>query len=473
MATDRYYEAHSTRTVMTSKIADIQGLDRRPGLRPGYLRKAEGVDPLLYPALAPLRGALSTSYVNDLAEGEILAFFGVQDALVVVVGVSGMALLYLIRAGKVQMIALGAEHGNAIRTIVPFYYYSSPLDPLAGTSRQMVCVFPDRKCFYLDDGTPALIDMTLDTLSSPPKTLADACVHRSRIFAVQGQHIYASAYNEAANWQLDISSDIGAANAWASTVQSNTRGDDCFTAVTVYDDHVIAFKPHACHMLSGTKNPFRVSDLCAVGCADRATLCVAGHRLLFASEKAVYCYDGDSVREVGAPLGTRDLRGAMACGDEQYYYLYLPQEDTVFVYAPETGCWSTLPPLGGGALVAMTQNSQGCYALDASRTVFQLNAGATAALSVTTAPGLLGATAPKRLCRVTVCAAGADGATLAASLRDHRGRTTPLLSLTGTGEAQVESGRSFSPASPVYTLSLEGSGVWYVQALEMYFQKTE
>lgn len=454
-----------TRVTMTG----FSTLDRRAGRRGGSLSLAVGIDPAALPLLDAGHGAHKTE--GSALPGPITALCGVGDALVLLTSVSGMNLIYYIRPNSTKTMALGTEQFGAERVILPFHAYTDPLSPTQGTRRRMALIFPDKKWFDLDAVTPELSDLTPMEPDAFLPDLTAACVSVSRVFGVAGDRLYASSFNSASRWQLDTAGDVGAANAWTTTVQSHTYADDDLTAVVPFDGRVLCFSPHACHVVSGTKNPFRVSALFPVGAVGRTAICQAGDGLYFAARDELYHYNGETLTAIGAPLAVSDYTGTIACASDERCYFYVPEAHATFVYSPKTGAFATLAGLENVTVTAMTRSAQGCYAGDENGYLWRLDdESAVLPFSARTHLSLFGETDAKRLCRLHLTVTAATGATLTVTAHDAAGHATDLLSHTGAGGTAFLSSRVLTPADPAIALSFSGTGRVLIQDAALVFR---
>lgn len=449
------------------RLSAPRTLDLRGGLRGGTLSAAEGVDPRRLPEIAPL-GAPRASVLPITGKPTGMAALGGRLYITTFDGESGF--LHCLRDGVLLSSAAYTPLGEADegREIVQFNLYSNPADPLGGEYRHMGIVFPDGIFFSLDTDTPE-IEAPEQTLGKPLPRLSHICVHLSRLFGTAGDRIYASAYNDPQDWNVDTVTDTGAQNAWAATVQSNTAAGGDFSALTVFGGQLHAFKEGFCHVLSGTKNPFRVGDLFPVGTSCPRSVAEVGGKLFFADRAQIYRYNGDALTPIGDALGEKDLSGALGCAGNGMYYLCLPATGEVFVYAVESGAWSALGRVcEGGRATLMAASEEGPLLLDENGRLYLLSTEAehrfTCALSPLVAEGeeLL------RLSRLVLTVEGEAGDEIRAAYRDLSAREYPLLEATlpRTGLSRLSS-RLFTPADRggVITLSVRGRSA--VQRIEL------
>ena len=204
-------------------------------------------------------------------------------------------------------------------------------------------------------------------LTVPPNfpDLKYATVHQSRLFGVDGGRIYASGFNDYANWNLDTASTYYESNAWCSASQSNTKADGEFTGITSYAGHVVAFKKDYTHELYNTKNPFRIQDIFAEGTIDNRSIQDVDGRLFFVSDDNVKVYTGSNPRIVSFNLNINRFRKAVSGTDGRNYYLFCRDENYVerfFVYDTYAEQWSERD-IEGYEIISFAANKNGMYAL--------------------------------------------------------------------------------------------------------------
>lgn len=355
-----------------------------------------------------------------------------------------------------------------LREILQFNLYSDPSDPLGGAYQHMGLLFPDGLYFPLGTDTPTLADLS-DKFGRPIPRLERACVYLSRVFGVAGDRLYASAYNDPQNWDVDTATDTGAANAWSATVQSNTEASGDFRAIVSFGGEVLAFKDGFCHVLSGTKNPFRVSDLFAVGAACPRSVAEVGGKLFFADKKQVYRYNGDSVIPIGDGLSVPDFSGSVGCAGDGVYYLFVPEVGELFAYAVEAGAWSSLGRVCGESRLAFAARGEGGpLLLDSAGRLYCFSSRGERRFRCTFAPLTEDGDATMRLCRLVLSLSGGANDEIRAVFCDLSGRERVLLdtTLSQDGFCRLVS-RMFTPADRGGYLSLSGKGDLSVQRIEL------
>ena len=449
-------------------------LDRRGGLRAATLLFAEGVDPKRLPELCACH--IPTPVALDLA-GRPTGMAALDGRLYITTQSGTEAFFHCFRDGiLLSRVAFTPTAGeDAAREILQFNLYSDPTDPLGGEYAHMGLLFPEGLYFPLDTDTPSLCELS-DKFGMPIPGIERACVFLSRVFGVAGDRLYASAYNDPQNWNVDTATDTGAANAWAATVQSNTEASGDFRALTVFAGEVLAFKDGFCHVISGTKNPFRVGDLLSVGAACPRSVAEVGGKLFFADKKQIYRYNGDSLSPIGDALATEDLSGAVGCAGDGVYYLFLPAAGELFAYAVETGAWSSLGRVcGDSELSFMSRSAEGgALLLDSDGLLYTLNGTGERRFACTFAPIVEDGEATMRIARLVLSLSCEAGSEIRAVFRDFSGRERVLLDgkIKEGGFCRLVS-RIFTPADRGGYLSLAGRGDITVQRIELMTETQE
>ena len=230
---------------------------------------------------------------------------------------------------------------------------------------------------YVPDGT------THGWKVSLPPTVPDikyATVHLSRVFGVDDDRVYASGYNNYANWNLDTIDEYNEANSWCSPSQSNTKAGGSFTGITTFDSHVICFKRDFMHEIYNTKNPFRLQDIYAEGAIDNRTIQNVDGKLIFVSEDDVKIYTGSNPRIIGYKLNMPNYTYAVSGTDNRNYYLYCESEKSgtdkyqyLYVYDTFTEMWSEQSI--EKRVLSFAHNKNGMYMFCEDGIVYQMDTG--------------------------------------------------------------------------------------------------
>jgi len=249
------------------------------------------------------------------------------------------------------------------RSMVQFNVYSADgafSDAVGGTYDKKLLIFPDKLVLSL----PVEKDnFTVSTMSQIRDTVPDlhfVTVSGGRLFGVDEGRIYAGAYNDPWNWDVDTPYDIGAENAWVTTTGADTRGDGAFTAIAAYDGGVWCMKEDFGHVVSGNGNPFSVKDTDLIGAVDARAVARGDGRLFFVRKDGVRMAQGSSVSVISDPLCLPAFaEGICAYRDGT---LYVAEGDSLYLYHLKSESWSILP-LPEGKLLSLTSGEKGLYAL--------------------------------------------------------------------------------------------------------------
>lgn len=182
-------------------------------------------------------------------------------------------------------------------------------------------------------------------ISVPPSfpNIKYATVHLSRLFGVSDDSVYASGFNDYANWNLDSLDAYNESNAWCTKAQSNTKAGGSFTGIINFQGHVVCFKKDFMHEIYNTKNPFRIQDVYAEGAIDHRTIQDVDGRLIFVSEDNVKIYTGSNPRIISYYLNISKYSYAVSGTDGRCYYLYCEDggyKKRLFIYDTLTEYWS-------------------------------------------------------------------------------------------------------------------------------------
>lgn len=205
-----------------------------------------------------------------------------------------------------------------------------------------------------------------------------AAVHQSRLFGVDDSRIYASGFNDYTNWNLDTV-ESNESNAWCSTAQSNSKADNVFTGITVYDNHAICFKKDYIHEIYNNKNPFRVVDVFPEGAIDNRSIVDVDGKLIFASRDGIKVYTGSNPKNISYPLNIDRFKTAVAGTDGRNYYLFCTalSKAYFFVYDVYAEQWSERAVWKNGNvdedILYFAHNKQGMYALSDTGKIYKLD----------------------------------------------------------------------------------------------------
>lgn len=364
-------------TQKTSKTTrlNFSGLNKRQTLDTGVLSYEKNISTIEPPYLTPSPvPQLVKTYAN------VIDIFGFEDFVVVLYTKNSVVYVdYLDNNGVFATGTLNENGDTSHRSIVQFNVYDTPTDVLGGEYVKKLLIFPDKKSVDLNVTrnytTPIEIkpaSLETDTVKLP--NIKYATVHLSRVFGVDDDRVYASGFNDYANWNLDTADEYNESNAWCSPAQSNVKADSKFTGVTTYQNHVVCFKRNFMHEIYNTKNPFRIQDIYAEGTIDNRTIQDVDGRLIFVSDDNVKIYTGSNPKIISYNLNIPKYESAFSGQDGRNYYLYVKNstERHFFVYDTLIGEWSERDAEEYGEIKGFANNSSGVYMYTAT-SVYKLN----------------------------------------------------------------------------------------------------
>ena len=360
----------------TTKVS-FSGLNKRHTIDTGMLSYEKNIStaeaPYLTPSPKPKEIFNFTKYTN--AHGMIHNVFGFDDFWVLLGDHSGDMMIYFVDEKGVFASGELNRDTNSQRSIVQFNVFDSTnsqgnVDILDGTYVKKLLIFPDKMSVDFPTSksrnyiTPA--ELKPASLGDAIPTLKYATVHLSRVFGVDDGKVYASGFNDYANWNLDTADEYNESNAWCSPAQANVKADSKFTGITTFQNHVICFKRNFMHEIYNTKNPFRIQDIYAEGTIDNRTIQDVDGRLIFVSDDNVKIYTGSNPKIISYNLNIPKYDNAISSQDGRNYYLYVEsgEEKLFFVYDTMIDEWSEWkkPVPGTNRIISLANNSAGVYA---------------------------------------------------------------------------------------------------------------
>ena len=330
------------------------GYNRRQTVDTGMLSFEENVStaetPYFTPSKEIAKNSYSGGYYSVSSSNRVsMGIFGFADFFIVVYGDKAnkkIMLDYVKNGDSGYSVFTETLKENATdddykqqRCIVSFNVYDITTDPVEGEYIKKLLIFPDKLSINYDvenDG------FEKGALTQTPD-IKYATVHLSRLFGVDDVRVYASGFNDYANWKLDTTEEYNESNAWCSSSGANTKAGGEFTGITTFQNHVICFKKDFMHEIYNTKNPFRIQDIYAEGCVDNRTIQDVDGQLIFVSEDNVKVYTGSNPRILSYYLGVDKYNDAVAGTDGRNYYLYCVDEKGdkhIFVYDTYCSQWS-------------------------------------------------------------------------------------------------------------------------------------
>ena len=167
----------------------------------------------------------------------------------------------------------------------------------------------------------------------PP--LNAAVQHFERLYGICGDTLYVSCAGQCTNFTEG--EDNQPITAGWRTVTSDSSG---FTAITSFDGKVVVFTENSMMTVRGTELPFSLSYEGDFGCASGEMLATSGGSLYFISRDGVMMYSGNSVKNIGLPLGTGfDPSYAKLSATNGMVMLFSGNEGMIYYYDTESGQW--------------------------------------------------------------------------------------------------------------------------------------
>ena len=351
----------------------FSGLNRRHTLDTGELSYAKNISTVEAPYLTPSPECDTSAFGGGRT---ILDIFGFDNFVVVVLSDSGSTVMYFMdeeNSNGLDTFAyctISETDTTSHRSIVQFNVYDTPTDVVSGDFSKKLLVFPDKVSIDIAEllekknysKPPEIEPASLETETLKIPDLKYVTVHLSRLFGVDDDRVYASGFNDYANWNLDTAGEYNESNAWCSPAQANTRADSKFTGITTYQNHVVCFKRNFMHEIYNTKNPFRIQDIYAEGTIDNRTIQDVDGRLIFVSDDNVKIYTGSNPRIISYNLNIPKYETAVSGQDGRNYYLFVTcgKEEHLFVYDTMFDVWSERY-YGLGTVKGFASNSVGMY----------------------------------------------------------------------------------------------------------------
>ncbi|MBQ1933656.1 MAG: hypothetical protein II370_01515 [Clostridia bacterium] len=395
------------------------GLDRSRTFDSGGISEARNIDTSFLPAL---RSAPAPKTVSAACGTPLGAFAG--DGYVFTVYAAEGRIFAKRITENGETVSVLSENGADLRErcIVPFNRYTTPLDPLSGDYESLLLIFPDKKCCSADVGAQIAFK---DISDAPMPDIKYATVHLSRVFGVDGDRIYASAFNDCGDYELDTASDIGASNAWATTSQSDTRASGGFSAVACCDGYAVCFRRDFMQQVYNSKNPFRIVDIGTWGCLDNFSHCNWNSTLAFASDSGIWLYSGGYPRLISEKLDIRDYTGTRLAANGDQLYAYVPSENRIFTYENTGNSWGEREI---GNVAMLRDNGRDVYAIKNDGSVWLVDRGEYGEFCVETDFMSLGIQNPKSLKGVAATAELGEDSELTVSILYENGELRAVSS---------------------------------------------
>ena len=306
------------------------GINRTDTIDSGQISDCSGVD------IDPPKITASHKFTNYTHYAEPIGIFGFDDFLIVIYRDSGKIKVDWRRGNDTRTGVIGNAKNDLLdfrkRSVVQFNVAKNTENIVASTFERKLLIFPD--CVSMDFRPSA--SNTISSLGSTYPNLHMASVYGPRVYGVDSNLVYASSYNDYANWDLDTADDTSAAHAWVSMSQSNVKADGEFTGIYTYDNHVVLFKKDFMQLVYNNKNPFRIVDVGSYGADNQYAIAEANGVLYFASQDGVYAFGGGTPKLMSASLGLQDYTGAVLGGYKDSLYCQIGNT----LYRLKNGTWS-------------------------------------------------------------------------------------------------------------------------------------
>lgn len=306
------------------------GINRTDTIDSGQISDCSGVE------IDPPKITASHKFTNYAHYAEPIGIFGFDDFLIVIYRDSGKIKVDWRRGNDTRTGVIGDAKNDLLdfrkRSVVQFNVAKNTENIVASTFERKLLIFPD--CVSMDFRPSA--SNPISSLGSTYPNLHMASVYGSRVFGVDSNLVYASSYNDYANWDLDTADDTSAAHAWVSMSQSNVKADGEFTGIYTYDNHVVLFKKDFMQLVYNNKNPFRIVDVGSYGADNQYAIAEVNGVLYFASQDGVYAFGGGTPKLMSASLGLQDYTGTVLGGYKDSLYCQIGNT----LYRLKNGTWS-------------------------------------------------------------------------------------------------------------------------------------
>ena len=244
-----------------------------------------------------------------------------------------------------------------------------------------------RQDVYSSDGSfshTALIKTTVtvsekETFSTKAETGAvpdasQVTAFNTRLFGVNGSKVFASAAGNIVDYELDTATDFDENNAWYCATDYAD-----FTDLFAFDGRVTLLSPDGLYQLYGTKNPFRVREISAVGTSWRGAFGITENILFYTNKDGVYAFTGAYPENISESMLSKSIfssaqKAIGAAGDGRYYLNIYPysaitseysgNNQPFFVFDSRTSAWLSLnfsDEANDGAFILSAYGENGVY----------------------------------------------------------------------------------------------------------------
>lgn len=238
--------------------------------------------------------------------------------------------------GKTYINSVPLPEG-AKTAMLYFEYYRVNTSNLRRTGLQLI-EKKNADLAKLGDGTAKIWinNTTYPTVGGVP--LIDyATQNNNRIFAVEGNNIYASAQGDFADWTTFVDEDGNPdpTGAFATDVGSVGR----FNGIATYKGRVVATKPDYVYEIYGDRPPYTVTEIVKTGCIDGRSICEVNSVLYWLGRKGIYSYTGGQPRIMSSKLNSTFTQGVAGTDGRKYYCSLYSDRWQLYVFDTFTGLW--------------------------------------------------------------------------------------------------------------------------------------
>lgn len=165
-----------------------------------------------------------------------------------------------------------------------------------------------------------------------------ACVDNNRIFAAQGNGIYASSQGKYDDWTDFVDAD-GNPNPLGSYREDLDTPQD-ITGIVKYRGNVVITKPDLVYEAYGNRPPYRINEIAKTGCIDGRSIVEVNSVLYWLGRKGVYAYTGGQPEIISEKLGKTFENGVAGTDGRKYYISAFDGDEwELYVYDTFTGLW--------------------------------------------------------------------------------------------------------------------------------------
>ena len=165
-----------------------------------------------------------------------------------------------------------------------------------------------------------------------------ACVDNNRIFAADGNNIYASSQGKYDEWTR-FADDDGNPDPLGSYAEKLDTPQD-ITGIVKYRGNVVITKPDLVYEAYGNRPPYRINEIAKTGCIDGRSIVEVNSVLYWLGRKGVYAYTGGQPEIISEKLGKTFENGVAGTDGRKYYISAFDGDEwELYVYDTFTGLW--------------------------------------------------------------------------------------------------------------------------------------